>query len=258
MSLLSEPYYSACNEVFRRSTNQPRLMLKEMEKLWRGRRRMSILSVGSGVGLFEIPMLRMMQDDHVQVSQFVGIDISAHACAVLGKRMEAEFGSGFSHHVTCSAFEDFATDAVFDIVLFNHTFEYLDGHPAPWLRKSQNLLIPDGSVVVFSPNRGGINGIYEELANEPGGWSPIFADDIEASLKSDRTGSRKKTPAAECDITLLEEGDSHPDKIKLLSFLTQRDCTEAPLEVRERYVEYYLSLRRNGGTIPHPTTMFTV
>ena len=258
MSLLVEPYYSACNEVFRRSTNQARLMLKQMERLCRDRRLLSILSVGSGVGLFEIPMLKMLQNGDVQISQFVGIDVSAHACAMLNERMKAEFGSDLSYHVACSAFQDFTTNQAFDIVLYNHTFEYLDGRPATWLRKSRNMLTPDGAVVIFSPTRGGINRIYEDLAQEPGGWGPIFADDIEASLKSEGDRFQKKTLAAECDITLLEERDSHPDKIKLLSFLTQRDCTAAPLDVRERYVEYYLSLGQTEGTIPHPTTMFIV
>ena len=258
MPLLSEPYYSACNEVFRRSTNQARLMLKEMERLCAHQQHLSILSVGSGAGLFEIPMLKMLQDGDVQIGQFVGVDISTHACLVLAERMEAEFASGMAYKIVCSPFEDFTTNQDFDIVLHNHAFEYLRGSPGPWLRASQDMLTPDGNVVIFSPDRGGINGIYEELAHEPGGWSPIFADDIEASLKSEGTRFKKKTLAGECDITLLWESDSHPDKIKLLSFLTQRDCTEAPLDERERYIEYFLSLRQTGGTIPHPTTMFIV
>ena len=57
-------------------------------------------------------------------------------------------------------------------------------------------------------------------------------------------------------MSLLEESDPHRDKIKLLSFLTQRDCREIPLDARESYVGYYLSLRQDGPTIPHPTTMF--
>lgn len=256
MSLLPEPYYSACNEVFRRSTNQTQLMLREMEKFCRDRRRLSILSVGSGVGLFEIPMLKMLQDGGVQISEFVGVDVSAHACAVLEENLRAEVGSGISYDVACSPFQDFTTNEDFDIVLYNHTFEYLGGRPVTWLRKSQSLLTPGGSVIIFSPNRGGINRIYGEAIQELGGWTPFFADDIEVTLKSHRIRFLKKRLVAECDISLLQESDPHPDKIKLLSFLTQRDCRAAPLEVRESYVEYYLSLRQNGRTIPHPTTMF--
>ena len=258
MSLLPEPYYTACNEVFRRSTNQTHFMLKEMGRFCRDRRRVSILSVGSGVGLFEIPMLKMLRDRDVHISEFVGVDVSAHACAVLEENLEAEFGSAISFDVACSPFQDFTTNKDFDIVLYNHTFEYLGGRPVTWLRKSQKLLTPGGNVIIFSPNRGGINRIYGEVMEDLGGSAPFFADDIGAALKSHHIRFRNKTIVSECDVFLLEESDPHPDKIRLLSFLTQRDCRTAPLEVRESYVEYYLSLRQNGGTIPHPTTMFII
>ena len=87
---------------------------------------------------------------------------------------------------------------------------------------------------------------------------PIFSDDIDASMSDVGHLFQKKTLVAECDVSLLERSGPHPDKIKLLSFLTQRDCTAIPLEEREAYVEYYLSLRRDGHTIPHPTTMFVL
>lgn len=258
MSLLTEPYYSACNEVFRRCTNQGSLMLAEMGEIFRGLRRVSILSVGSGVGLFEIPMLKMLQDDDVPISHFVGVDVSSHACARLEENLEAEFGPGIWHEVVCSPFQDFTSSRVFDLVLYNHTFEYLGGRPGRWLRKSESLLASGGRVIVFSPRRGGINLIYGEVARELGGWSPLFADDIDATLANLGNHFQKKTLVAECDVSLLDRSGPHPDKIKLLSFLTQRDCRAIPSETRESYVEYYLSLRRGGPTIPHPTTMFVL
>ena len=258
MSLLTEPYYSACNEVFRRCTNQGSLMLEEMGKIFRDLRRVSILSVGSGVGLFEIPMLKMLQDDDVAISHFVGIDVSSQACARLEENLEAEFGPGIWYEVVCSPFQDFTSSQAFDIVLYNHTFEYLGGSPVRWLHKSESFLTPGGQVIVFSPNRGGINLIYGEVAQELGGWNPLFADDIDATLANLGNLFQKRTIDAECDVSLLDRSGPHPDKIKLLSFLTQRDCRTIPFETRESYVEHYLSLRQGGHTIPHPTTMFVL
>ncbi len=258
MPLLTEPYYSDCHEVFRRSTNQGPLMLKEVKELFRDRRRADILGVGSGIGLFEIPMLKMLQDDGVQINHFVGVDVSAHACARLEENLESKFGPGIWYEVVCSPFQEFTPSQNFDIVLFNHTFEYLGGHPATWLRKSESLLTPFGQVIVFSPNRGGINLIYGEAAQELGGWNPIFADDIAATLENIGTVFRKKTLVAECDVSLLTEDDSNPEKIQLISFLSQRDCRGIPADERAGYVEYYLSLRDGGHTIPHPTTVFVV
>ena len=258
MSLLTEPYYSACNEVFRSCTNQGSLMLKQMEEIFRDLERVSILSVGSGVGLFEIPMLKILQDDGVQISHFVGVDVSSHACARLQENLEAEFGPGIWYDVVCSPFQDFTSGQDFDIVLYNHTLEYLEDRPDRWFRKSQGFLTPGGQVIVFSPNRGGINLIYGEVAQELGGWNPVFADDIDATLANLGNLFQKKTLVAECNVSLLDKSDPHPDKLKLLSFLTQRDCRAIPLEARESYVEYFLSLRQGGHTIPHPTTMFVL
>ena len=81
MSLLTEPYYSACNGVFRGCTNQGALMLDEMEEMLRDLRQVSILSVGSGVGLFEIPMLRMLHDAGVLTSQFWTANVLSVGCA---------------------------------------------------------------------------------------------------------------------------------------------------------------------------------
>jgi SAM-dependent methyltransferase len=233
-------------------------MLAEMEEIFRGLRRVSILSVGSGVGLFEIPMLKMLQDDDVPISHFVGVDVSSHACARLEENLEAEFGPGIWHEVVCSPFQDFTSSRVFDIVLYNHTFEYLGGRPGRWLCKSESLLASGGRVIVFSPDRGGINLIYGEVARELGGWSPLFADDIDATLANLGNLFQKRTLVAECDVSLLDRSGPHPDKIRLLSFLTQRDCRAIPAETLESYVEYYLSLRQGGPTIPHPTTMFVL
>jgi hypothetical protein len=45
----------------------------------------------------------------------------------------------------------------------------------------------------------------------------------------------------------------------LLSFLTQLDCRDLPVETRDRYVAYYLSLRDPGASsIAHPVTLFTM
>ena len=258
MSLLTEPYYSACNEVFRGCTNQGALMLEEMEEMLRDLEQVSILSVGSGVGLFEIPMLRMLHDGGVQTSQFVGVDVSSHACARLEENLEAEFGPGRWYDVVCSPFQDFTSSQDFDIVLHNHTFEYLGDHPDRWLRKSESFLTPRGRVIVFSPDRGGINLIYEEVAQELGGWRPLFADDIEETLANLGNPYEKKSLVAECDVSLLDMSDPHPKKLELLSFLTQRDCREIDLAAQESYVEYYLSLRQGGHTIPHPTTLFVL
>ncbi|MFQ5943644.1 MAG: class I SAM-dependent methyltransferase [Anaerolineales bacterium] len=245
---LSGEYYVECNEVFRRSTNQAERMLDELSAYAKDRSALRILSVGSGAGLFEIPMLRTLGS---AIARFVGVDVNEHACRLLQVKLENEFGTAFDFEVVNLAFQDYQTDRRFEVVLFNHTFEYLNGDRLSWIQKSRELLGEAGNVLIFSPNRGGINKYYDEV------FSPCFSEDLEQMLSMVGIRHSKATIEAECDLTLLTGEDDDPDKIRLLSFLTQIDCRDLPASMRGEFVEYYLSLRNGDSTlVPHPTTLF--
>ena len=135
---LTGEYYVECNDVFRRTTNQSEQMLAEMRKFAGSRSDLRILSVGSGVGLFEIPMLQMLGD---KVASFDGVDVNEHACRTLQEKLEKEFGSSLNYKVEHRSFQKYQTDHRFEIVLFNHTFEYLSGDRLSWIQKSRDLLV---------------------------------------------------------------------------------------------------------------------
>jgi len=246
---ISGEYYVECNDVFRRATNQSDRMLAEMRDFVHARSDLSILSAGSGVGLFEIPMLQMLGS---KTKRFVGVDVNQHACRILRGKLHEEFGSTLEFEVENGSFEDYRTDRLFDIVLFNHAFEYLDRDRLGWIRKSQALLARAGKVL-FSPNRGGINKFYGEL------FSPCFSEDIQQLLATSGIHYSTTTIDAECDLTLLDGRDDDPELIRLLSFLTQADCRDLPCSTRREFVSYFLSLS-NGETsmIPHPVTLFVL
>ena len=247
---LSGKYYVECNEVFRRSTNQPDRMLDEMRKFAQGRSELRILSVGSGAGLFEIPMLLMLKS---KTKYFVGVDVNNHACQVLRNRLQEEFGSSLDFEVENLSFDEYRTDRRFEIVLFNHAFEYLDGNPLSWIQKSRELLAEAGIVLIFSPNRGGINRFYDEL------FAPFLSEDLKPLLA--RTGINYSTTTidAECDLSLLDGDEEDSNRIRLLSFLTQTDCRNLPPSTQREFAGYFLSLRKGETSmIPHPTTLFVL
>ena len=91
------------------------------------------------------------------------------------------------------------------------------------------------------------------------GFDPFFADDIEALLKANSIPFYGKAIPGECDISLLDRPNEDPDKVRLLSFLTQMDCRRLPDAEKNRYAEYYRSQRYEGKNfIPHPATLFTL
>lgn len=258
-TLLADPYYSDAHEVFRAATDQTEKMLDRLVDRLQGRSRLSICSVGSGVGLFELPMLARLRAEGIGLARFTGVDASAHAASVLQRKLEAVDSAGLEFDVVVGAFQDYETSARFDLVLFNHVLEYLQGAATESLARSRTLLTADGAVVVFSPTRGGINRPYEDTYAELTGAPPVFADDIERLLDEAVIGYTRETILASCDISALDRAGNDEEKMALLSFLTQRDCRELPEEARERYVDYYRLLRRAGESgIAHPTALFVL
>lgn len=250
MKPLTGEYYVKCNEVFRNSTDQARLMLNEVDRYSVDRSKLRILSVGAGAGLFEIPMLEILGD---KVESFAGVDVNEHACRLLIEKLERKFSGSLEYEVANEAFQDFQTGQRFEIVLFNHTFEYLDGDRLSWVQKSRDLLSDDGNVLIFSPNRGGINKFYGEV------FAPCFSEDLARLL--DTVGMQHTTTRidGQLDVSLLTGDRQNPDRIRLLSFLTQIDCRGASDSELSGFVRYFLSLR-NGDTsmVHHPTTLFVL
>ena len=247
---LTGEYYIECNDVFRRTTNQSEQMLAEMRNYAEGRSDLRILSVGSGVGLFEIPMLQMLGDN---VASFDGVDVNEYACQKLQEKLENEFGTSLEFNVEHRSFQKYKTDHRFELVLFNHTFEYLGGDRLSWIQKSRDLLVGSGNVLIFSPNRGGINRFYEEV------FAPTFSEDLDQLLT--HIGMEHSTTAIEgsCDVALLTGNGEDPDKVRLLSFLTQADCRDLLPAKQRELVDYYLSLSDDDSSIvPHPATLFVL
>jgi SAM-dependent methyltransferase len=225
-------------------------MLAEMRSYAEGRSDLRILSVGSGVGLFEIPMLQTLGD---RVASFTGVDVSEHACRILQEKLDEEFSTSLDFKVEHRSFQEFRTDHRFEIVLFNHTFEYLSGDRLSWIQKSRDLLVGSGNVLIFSPNRGGINRFYEEV------FAPCFSEDLDQLLT--HVGMQHSTTAiqGESDVSLLSSDEDDLDRVRLLSFLTQADCRDLPLAKQSELADYFLSLSKDDSSIiPHPATLFVL
>lgn len=259
VSQLTDAYYADCNEVFRSSTDQSELMLREVMKCFETRERATILSVGSGVGLFEIPMLKELIAQGLEVPAFMGIDSNSYACRVLKTRLREAFKNKTNFTVVNRSFEDYTTYSRYDLILFNHVFEYLRDQHRRWIEKSLELRSDGGNVLIFSPNKGGINNLYASLNQTTNGFEPFFADKIVKMLE-DRQIPYSSTPIhAHCDISLLYESSDNEDKVKLLSFLTQVDCREVPDSQLDEFIEYFDSLRiGTGATISHPAILFVL
>lgn len=220
--------------------------------------KLNILSIGSGVGLFEIPMLQHLFEEGIAIDLFVGIDNDEYASNILTEKINKIFGPQFKHEVLTTQFQKYQTTQRFDLILFNHVFEYFAEAHLQWIQKSLDLRSGAGNVFIFSPQRGGINKIYGEMMKKVSGFDPFFADDISSLLSENAIAYSSSELIAGCNISLLGEADDHAEKIMLLSFLTQLDCREITPEIREKYSTYYTSLIMDHNRIPHPATFFVL
>ncbi len=259
LRLLPEDYYARCHAAFRRATDQTDVMLAAVDAIGRGRAQLGILSVGSGIGLFELPMLERLQASGIHISSFVGVDRSEHACRLLERRLQEAFGVGLAFEIVPSSIEAFTTQKRFDLILYNHVLEYLGDTALQELEKSLRFLSPGGKILIFSPQRGGINKPYAQVMLACTGAEPLFADDIAALLEANEFSSSKTTLPASLDISPLLGSGRSPEKIELLSFLTQADCRVLPDDALAAFIRHYRSLLDgHPSRISHPTTLFTV
>lgn len=259
ISWFGSRYYNECHALFRSLTDQPQRMLEDVSELCAGRPRARILSVGSGTGLFEIPMLERLLEEGFDVATFVGIDVNHEACAELARRLTAGDFGDLDWRVLPQAFETYAPVDRFQILLFNHSFEYLAGPPARWVRKALSLLTDEGVCLIYSPDRGGINAIYAEVAERIYASPPSFSDDLQRALDRAGIAYSKRKILGMCSVEPLERSTGEVERTQLLSFLCQLDCRGIAEEQRAALVDHYLGLRVRGDSqVPHPTTRFLI
>lgn len=252
-------YYAECQKVFRAATNQDEMMLEAVQVECADYEEFSILSVGSGSGLFELPMLKLLLASGKKIRRFVGVDIDEDANQLLKEALDAGFAGLLDYEVVPASFDAFEAGERAEIILYNHVFEYIrEGHLA-WMQKSLDLLAEGGRVLLFSPIAGGINALYEENMRAHFDYAPYYSDDIEEMLTEAGMAFSKERIRGECGISLLDELGDNADGMRLLSFLTQVDCRALPSKQKAEQVSYFQSLAEQGEKrIPHPTDFFVL
>ncbi|MGH2581348.1 MAG: class I SAM-dependent methyltransferase [Anaerolineales bacterium] len=257
MKPLQGEYYSTCHHVFRDATNQGELMVTETLRAVTGVHELSIASIGSGTGLFEISLLKQMSARGTSVRNFAGVDMDDYACIVLGRELRAHFDGTMQFAVYNGLYEDFPEGEHFDLILFNHTLEYFNGDPVPWIQKALRSKSARGKVLIFSPDQGGINHFYEENLFRMTGSGPLFSNSLWDALKGTRIPFAEKSLVGQCETSLLDMDGREDKKIQFLSFLTHIDCREVGDAELDRFTQYFISLREDGSSyICHPTTLF--
>jgi ribosomal protein L11 methylase PrmA len=217
----------------------------------------NLLSVGSGSGLFEVPMLRNLVDSGKKVREFIGVDVDEIGSQILEDALKDEFENELDFNIEVISFDQFEIDSTADIILYNHVFEYIrEGHKR-WIHKSMKLLSKTGKIIIFSPLSGGINLLYEENMKSHFDYLPFYSNDIANLLEKEKIEYSVETLNAECKIENLDNLESLGDGMRLLSFLCQIDCRNLSPDLTLKAADYFQSLAIEGK-VPHPADMFVI
>ena len=255
---LSGKYYNECHALFRSQSNQQELMLATLLEEMEGRRDLRILSVGSGMGLFELPLLQALTNRESTIRHFVGIDINQAASQQFEKGLRETFGKQFDFEVRVDSFESFESQEAFDFIIFNHVFEYIEDQHEFWIEKAVTFLEKDGIVALFSPLRGGINQCYEHYSKDYFDRIPFFSDNITEILEKSRSAKfLQQNLMGTCKLHFLKDEAPMAKKMMLLSFLCQIDCRQVPEKEIEGLIDYFRGME-NKMNIPHPTDFFRI
>lgn len=250
-------YYNQCHELFRAQTNQQTLMLDAMLEIAGTGREIKILSVGSGLGLFERPLVLELSGRGL-ISQFTGVDINQEANQLLRKFLEENVQDRLHFEVRDESFENYSTGDQYDLILFNHVFEYLSAGQERWLNKALGMLKPGGQIALYSPLRDEINFYYAKFQEEIFKRSPYFSADIEGLLNSlAKIKFEQQTIMGKCDLSLIARSEMDPEAMKLLSFLCQIDAREMNSEQLYEIRDYFLGVEADNW-IAHPTDLYLI
>jgi SAM-dependent methyltransferase len=232
-------------------------MLDAMLKIAGASREMKILSVGSGLGLFERPLVLELSALGL-ISQFTGVDINREANQLLRTFLEQNVQDRLHFEVRDESFENFSDQDQYDLILFNHVFEYLSAGQERWLNKALGMLKTGGQIGLYSPLHDEINFYYAKFQEELFKRSPYFSADIDGLLNSlAKIKFERQTIMGKCDLSLIARSELDPAATKLLSFLCQIDAREFDSAQLHEIRDYFLGVEADNW-IAHPTDLYLI
>ncbi len=258
--------YERCNQIFRSLTNQQDIMLDwVMQQLHTGQvtnasgsKPLSILSVGSGCGLFEIALIKRLREEEPSRSlHFTGIDPNTEECQTIDKAL-AKIPRLASNIHNCK-FEDYTASRGFDLILFVHSLYYLKSPEGP-LSKAKNLLNPHASMMLFSAEQGGLNLAAQAFRATTDKHAFVFQDHIDNWLANQTLAVKSQRLNAMLDLNNLDQRLSSQPYLDFLSFLTQRDLKECLTENSLHSLDIWLNSEEtsSNGQLSHPVWAYQI
>ncbi len=254
---IADADYMRCHIAFEGASDQQTRILQWLEaRLTReARPEVSVLSVGAGSGILDVPLIaRLARKVHVRYAIVEPIEAQ---CERFRERIEDETDLADAEvEVFRARLEDFRSSAAFDFVLAIHSLYYVEDVRQA-VRRILELRSDRGTAIVAAGPLEELNLLAEMF------WrvhqSPVwFAKDVERCLRDLDSPFESHRISASLDVTDLLE--SRPSD-ELMDFLIQarfRSLSKETQQLIERYVAAISTWQGSRATVPHPVEMLDV
>ncbi|MEW6386611.1 MAG: class I SAM-dependent methyltransferase [Thermodesulfobacteriota bacterium] len=254
--------YARCFATFRSISNEWQAMLKWSGEVLPGllpaKEQLSILSVGSGTGEFDVEFARLLQAKFKSL-QYVTIEPNLTECRQLQSRIAASHLDKIQFEIDPVAFENFPRQQRFDLILFSHCLYYLPDRDQA-LTQARDLLLGSGLLLIFHQTPQGIDQIQQRFMRRvKGDENEMFTSrEIQAILEGHRLPYRLEVLESFLDVTSCFQPDS-PTGRELLSFFLESDVRQVRPELQQEIVAYLKEIsfpNQERRLLYHPVAVF--
>ncbi len=258
---LEDEAYVRAQRAFRAATTQQAVILADVLARVReaaaGRDQVSLLSVGCGSGLLDLPLLGHLLEEHVRV-RYVGVDPNPVACRALRLGL-ARLGDGLEGDVVCRGFEEAALGESFDAVVLVHVL-YYDADPTRLLARALECVGERGRLLVYSAPENGLSQLFKRATQQLHGFEPWLTPQTRAALE--RLGCRPRCERRVAELRLASPDDATGAvSDEILDFVLHADARSLSRADRARIVRYLEGVSLDGRgdrTVPHAFDVLVV
>jgi len=262
-ALTAEDYVRSF-ETFRKTTNQREVMLRWIKKTLLNRLpskdRLSVLSIGSGNGNFDLPLIEIPREKF-NLIRYAALEPNKAQCEHFKATTAASPVPNVRFTFRATPFETFRTRRRFDLIHLTHCLYYMPNREQVLLQVYK-LLAKRGRIIIFHQTPLGINQIQRKFLKQvKGNEKEMFSSrELEALLTRRNLSFELESLESSLDIT-EHSGFDTGASMDLLSFFLECNACQIPRRKKERIVDFIRSIShfiQGRRLLFHPVAVFSI
>ncbi len=218
----------------------------------------SVLSVGSGNGAFDLELIRVLQTVF-SIRKYVCVEPNEQALALFRERARSVDLEEISFEFQSGRFDRFETSNTFHFTHFIHSLMYIEDKEEAI---SRALRLTDGTVVIVTQTFEGVFNVRRQFLLEARGEESqaMAHTDVQAMLDRMGVGYKLQLIPSTLDVTAILKSNSD-DGCKLLSFILLAELSAVRHNVLQDVVREIeqMTLEKDGRFLcPDPIAVFVI